>query len=63
MDLSKIVKMVSIAVALFGLNSWQEKELDNYVKLNMMTWKEEMRREEEIDQYIKAEAARISSGS
>ena len=61
MDFTKIARIISIAAALFSLTTGQEKQLDNYVKDNMMRWKDEMRREEEIEQYIKAEAARIAS--
>ncbi len=63
MELSKIARIISMAAALFSLSNGQEKQLENYVKNNMYIWKNEMKRESEIEEYIKAEASRITNGS
>ena len=60
MEFSKIARIISIAVAVYSLSSGQEKRLVNYAKMNMYAWQVEMKREEEIEEYIKSEAYRIS---
>lgn len=62
MDFTKIIRMVSIIATAFSLSPYQEKELENYAKMNMNAWQAELRRYEEIEAYIKNEASRISTG-
>lgn len=60
MDWEKIKGIVQVIIVLYGLTSGQAKQLENYAKNNLYTWQAELRREEEIEVFIRNEAKNIS---
>lgn len=59
-DGMQIAKIVMAVVSLFNLNSFQQTELNNYVKLQQYQWIEQRRSEAEVEAMLKSEAVRIS---
>lgn len=59
-DGAKIAKIVMAVVSLFNLNSFQQTELNNYVKLRQYQWIEQRKSEAEIEMMLKNEAIRIT---
>ena len=47
-DGMQIAKIVMAVVSLFNLNSFQQTELNNYVKLQQYQWIEQRRSEAEV---------------
>ncbi len=60
-DAIQIAKIVAAVTSLFNLNSMQQTELNNYVRLQQYQWVEQRKTEAEIEYLLKSEAQRISS--
>lgn len=58
-DLMNVAKVVAVVVGVFSLNSVQEKQITNYVKLHNIEWAEKRKRDFEIEQLIENEVKEI----
>lgn len=56
----KIKTLATVAITLFSLNSGQEKQLDNYVKMYENQWVEQRKSEAEVELLIKDKARSIA---
>ncbi len=60
MELSKIMRIVSVTAIMLNMNVSQKIKLENYAKLHQYQWNSERKREEEIENLIKQEASKIT---
>lgn len=56
----QIGKIVTLVAALFNLNSFQTRELNNYAKLRQYEWIEKRKDDAEVEAQLRSEAQRIS---
>lgn len=59
-DVGKIMTLVATVATIFSLNNRQLTELKQFAQNNMYTWIAERRREEEVEEMLRAEARIIS---
>ena len=59
-DVGKIMTLVATVATIFSLNNRQLTELKQFAQNNMYTWIVERRREEEVEEMLRAEARIIS---
>ena len=58
-DLMNVAKVVVVVAGVFSLNSAEEKQLSNYVKLNNIQWVEKRRRDSEIESMLRDKVREI----
>lgn len=59
-DTIQIAKIVAVVATLFNMNSFQENQLKNYVKMEQYSWIQQRRSEQEVEEMIKNEARYIT---
>ncbi len=58
-NLGNVASIVAVVAGVFSLNTAQERQLANYVKLHNMEWVEKRRRDSEVEQMIRDKVQEI----